>query len=1446
MRNRKHTRGLSLLLCAALLAGQLGTAAFAAELPESTGGLCEHHPEHIDCGYVEGDEAHPCGYICEICTQEKDSGNMEEQTAPNKENSPSVTTVAGFDELDAGVRFQTIAPGTALDKLNLPAVLDATGYTVADDTQPVPEPITIENVAWEPDTAYNDTAEQGGWLFTPVLPDGYVCAADVELPEISVRIEAPIAALTSDPADANSDGYHDGDVAAINAMIATNDLPLTKDAPASWATEGVTWDESTPKRITYLKLSEKGLTGEMDVSALTAMTGLRCEKNKLTALTLSNQLTNLVYLDCSYNGLTALDVSGVTELSYLDCSVNRLTELDVSSVTDLDTLGCANNRLTALDVSSLVNLVVLECSNNKLTALDVSKLTKMKDLHCAFNDLESLPGLSDLTNLTNLMCAYNPRLSSLEGLGSLTKLRNIDCGNTALTDLPGLDNLTSLKGLHVDNTGLTALDVSKLTKLEQLSVEYTLGLTTLDLTGLTALKVLDIKGVPLTSFTNPEGTTLTIQSSGGGTVYGFELRFQAPSYDFKTKTLSLFARPEQGTVFDSWEGVTSSDQNTAMVTLSGGATTVKANFKEDNADAALYSLSVPGVGLMPDFDPEVTSYARGVGKNTSSITIEAVANNKNATVSGAGTKELQYGENKFTITVTAADGTTKKEYTVTITREKQNDNPLLGSLTVTGATIAPEFSPTCLEYDASVGYDVTSVTISAQPRNVNTTVTGTGTKELKVGVSTFQIITTSEDGKHRLTYKITITRAASDADATLSSLTVPGISLSPTFAPVTTSYTGTVDHGTDSITINAQANDPDAAVAGTGTKSLIEGENQFTITVTAKDGSTTQEYTVVIFRAAENADATLSGLSVPGVTLNPSFAPETTGYAGSVSADTKSITIQAQANDKNATVTGTGTMYLGVGTKTYTVTVTAADGATTKDYTITITRAAESGGGSTGGGGSSGGGGGSGSGGSSGGGATVVTPPSTADKPNPPVTAESKVTAKVDGTGSASVSVPEKSVTDAIKAAQDAAKKAGITENGIAITINVETSKAADSIAATLPQNAMDALVKAGAAELKIESKTADITLDLATMKQIQAAGSGNVTVSAAKVEVSELSQAAQAAIGSRPVFALSIQNGGKAVTTFGGGSVTVALPYTLQAGEKAGNLYGVYVDDAGKVTYLTNSSYDANTKTLLFATDHFSTFGIGYKADTPAFTDTAGHWAKDDIDFVVSRGLLNGTGATTFSPNTGMTRGMFVTALGRLAGIDATAYKTGTFTDVSADSYYAPYVNWAASKGVVSGTTATTFSPDSLVTRQQMATIMANYAKAMGYTVPKTREAVTFADNANIASWAKDAVKAMQMAGILMGKDGNRFDPTGTATRAEAAALFHRYVELVIDQNTTQGWAQNDAGNRMYYENNKPVTGWKQIGDKWYYFNTDGAMATDTEIDGYKIGPDGVRQAKK
>lgn len=509
---------------------------------------------------------------------------------------------------------------------------------------------------------------------------------------------------------------------------------------------------------------------------------------------------------------------------------------------------------------------------------------------------------------------------------------------------------------------------------------------------------------------------------------------------------------------------------------------------------------------------------------------------------------------------------------------------------------------------------------------------------------------------------------------------------------------------------------------------------------------------------------------------------------------------------------------------------------------------------SSGGGSSSGGGGGS---------STITDRPDKND-PDSPTTGQTKPV-KPDKGGS--VSIGGGDVQDAINKATADANKNGNRENGIAVTVPVNNTAELEGLTITIPAAALDKLVTAKVRRFDITTNGLpcfSFTLDALQMLDRQSQG-GDLILRLTKTAVT--SAEAKKAIGTRPAYDITLVwvKGGKEtpLTDWQGQTISVKLPYTPAKGEQAGNLYAVYVDGNGKVEWLTKSSYDADQKAVLFEATHFSVYGVGYKLPAPVFHDISGHWAEEHILFVASRGLLNGTGNNLFSPNTGMTRGMFVTALGRLAGISPASYQNGRFTDVKADAYYAPYVNWAAQTGIVNGTTETTFSPDSRITREQMAVMMKNYADKLGYDLPATLEAVTFADDANISAWAKPAVKAMQQAGILAGKDGGRFDPQGTATRAEVATVLHRFVEIVIDPQAANGWTENASGTRNYYKGGKPAIGWlyddkwywlqsggvpfaggwKQIGGKWYFFNPDGTMAVNTTIDGYTIGPDGARK---
>ena len=209
--------------------------------------------------------------------------------------------------------------------------------------------------------------------------------------------------------------------------------------------------------------------------------------------------------------------------------------------------------------------------------------------------------------------------------------------------------------------------------------------------------------------------------------------------------------------------------------------------------------------------------------------------------------------------------------------------------------------------------------------------------------------------------------------------------------------------------------------------------------------------------------------------------------------------------------------------------------------------------------------------------------------------------------------------------------------------------------------------------------------------------------------------------------------------------------------------------------------------------------------ADTEKFTDIKDHWALPYIELIVGADLMNGVSTTAFSPDAGMTRGMFVTVLGRFAEVNPDAWKMNydgvLFSDVKAESYYAPYVNWAARIGIAHGVGGGKFDPDALITREQMLTMLKRFADLTGKSfhemavlgVEDAEEAVKpFSDAAEIAAWAKEAVEELRDCGIIQGianEDGTfRFAPKSKATRAQAAAIFCRMKGTIAPK---YGWSE-------------------------------------------------------
>ena len=177
-------------------------------------------------------------------------------------------------------------------------------------------------------------------------------------------------------------------------------------------------------------------------------------------------------------------------------------------------------------------------------------------------------------------------------------------------------------------------------------------------------------------------------------------------------------------------------------------------------------------------------------------------------------------------------------------------------------------------------------------------------------------------------------------------------------------------------------------------------------------------------------------------------------------------------------------------------------------------------------------------------------------------------------------------------------------------------------------------------------------------------------------------------------------------------------------------------------------------------------------------FTDVSEKdWFYGDVMFVYENGLMLGTSKTLFSPYGTATRGMMATILWRMEGSPAPKGKN-SFTDVEAGKWYADAITWTAENGIFAGYGKDKFGPDDPITREQLAAIFYRYADYKGYDLTVKGNLDKFKDADKITDYAKTAMQWAVGSSLVKGKSGNLLDPQGTATRAEIAAMLHRFIE--------------------------------------------------------------------
>jgi hypothetical protein len=412
------------------------------------------------------------------------------------------------------------------------------------------------------------------------------------------------------------------------------------------------------------------------------------------------------------------------------------------------------------------------------------------------------------------------------------------------------------------------------------------------------------------------------------------------------------------------------------------------------------------------------------------------------------------------------------------------------------------------------------------------------------------------------------------------------------------------------------------------------------------------------------------------------------------------------------------------------------------------------------------------------------------------------------------------------------------TVDSASITIEVDDVKGATELDIPMSASTLEAIAAAAnngaVTNLVIESEVATVDMDKNALSAISNAlntmGNPSSTVeivlnSDANVAAESLGGAAKTLLDNQTVAESPVQNvqvfdisvlidkSDAAIT----GTFKIALPYTPT--DSKNEVTVNYINAGGDVNKsgMSGIYYDKVKGLVTFSTTHLSMYAVvestpptpppgtgggggstpvvpeeeepedeksadsgstGSWADNPFSDVRAADWFYADVEYAVKNGLFEGTSANAFSPNTSMTRGMIVTVLGRLYDADVSEYTDSGFSDVAAGQYYTAYVEWAKDNGIVNGVGDNMFAPNTAVSRQDFAVLLMRYADFAQKQFPTTRQFSVFEDDADIADYAKNAIQTLYNGGIINGVGGNAINPQGSATRAEVAAMLHRFIE--------------------------------------------------------------------
>ena len=375
--------------------------------------------------------------------------------------------------------------------------------------------------------------------------------------------------------------------------------------------------------------------------------------------------------------------------------------------------------------------------------------------------------------------------------------------------------------------------------------------------------------------------------------------------------------------------------------------------------------------------------------------------------------------------------------------------------------------------------------------------------------------------------------------------------------------------------------------------------------------------------------------------------------------------------------------------------------------------------------------------------------------------------------GKSSTSVTDQLFRLAVEKAMREAEIEG-TEMNAVIAFQVEAPESSRSIVTGIPAAAVRQAAAENVGGLSILTPIATVTFDAETISEIAEKAKAEINITTARVEASSLPDEVSETVGNRPVYDFTVESGNRTISEFGG-RAEVSIPYTPTAAELQNPeaIVVYYINDKGELETVANGHYNPATKHVVFTTDHFSRYAVGYHQ--VRFNDVKTNaWYKDAVSFIAARDITDGTGNGRFSPDAKLTRGQFLVMLLKAYGIEPGSTSAGENFSDAGNTWYTGYLAAAKDLNLSSGVGNNRFAPEKQITRQELFTLTYNVLKSMDKLPEGTSEKtiINFSDSGEISSWAELAMARFVESGAIEGS-GGKLSPADATTRAQMAKFI-------------------------------------------------------------------------